>query len=64
MAVLEKQKKYNDKCIKRVPLDMQREYYDTILKPAAVAAGMGVNTYIKEAIAEKIARQGSETKQE
>lgn len=56
MAVLEKQKKYNEKNIKRVPLDMQKEYYESILKPSADACGIPVNTFIKEAIAEKIER--------
>ena len=59
MAVLEKQRKYNEKNIKRVPLDMQKDYFENILKPAAAAAGIGVNTYIKEAIAEKIVRDSS-----
>lgn len=56
MAIPEKQKKYNEKNIKRVPLDMQRDYYETVLKPAADLCGVGVNTYIKQAIAEKIER--------
>lgn len=50
------QYKYNEKNIKRVPLDVQKEYYETVLKPAADLCGVGVNTYIKQAIAEKIER--------
>lgn len=49
-----RQYRYNEKHIKRVPLDVQKEYYDTILRPAAAAAGLPVNTYIKTAISEKI----------
>ena len=56
MAIPEKQKKYNEKNIKRIPLDVQKEYFETVLKPAADSAGVGVNTYIKQAIAEKIER--------
>lgn len=51
------QYKYNEKNIKRIPLDVQKTYYDEILKPAADAAGIGVNTFIKEAIAEKLERE-------
>ena len=57
MAILEKQKKYNDRCIKRVPLDMQKDYYEQVLKPAADRSGVPVNTYIKNAIREKIERE-------
>ena len=53
------QYKYNDKMIKRVPLDMQKNYYNNELLPAAARAGVPVNTYIKQAIAEKIARDSS-----
>ena len=57
MAVRETQKKYNAGNIKRVPLDLQLKYYEEVLVPAAQAAGMPVNTFIKEAIKEKIERQ-------
>ena len=50
MAIPEKQKKYNAENIKRVPLDMQKDFYEKKLKPAADEAGMGVNTFIKMAI--------------
>lgn len=49
--------KYAKGHIKRVPLDMQKEYYEEVLKPAASAAGLPVNSFIKMAIAEKIERQ-------
>lgn len=55
-AANQSQYKYNAKSIKRVPLDMQRDYFETVLKPAADLCGVGVNTYIKQAIAEKIER--------
>ena len=43
------QYRYNKAHLKRIPLDVQVEKYDQI-KAAADAAGIGVNTYIKEAI--------------
>ena len=55
-AANQSQYKYNAKNIKRVPLDVQRDYFEMVLKPAADSAGVGVNTYIKCAIAEKIER--------
>lgn len=42
--------------IKRIPLDVQKAHYEKI-KEAADRAGMKVNTFIKEAIEEKMARQ-------
>lgn len=57
MAMPEKQKKYHAEHIKRVPLDMQKDYYNNILKPFADKLGMSVNTFIKEAIAEKIEKE-------
>ena len=56
MPVPEKQKKYNSTHIKRVPLDMQKSYYDEVLKPAADSQGCPVNRFIKNAISEKISR--------
>lgn len=58
MAVRESQVRYNQKNIKRVPLDMQKEYYENVLKPFSDKLGMSVNTFIKEAIQEKIERHG------
>lgn len=48
--------KYAKQNLKRIPFDVQKDYYDNVLKPAADSAGIGVNTYIKNAIAEKIER--------
>jgi len=60
MAMTEKRKKYlleyQKANLKRVPLDMRFDDYRE-LKSAAVAAGMSVNGYIKQAVAEKIARE-------
>ncbi len=54
MSYNPKKKEYNQRYvkenIKRIPLDIQKSYYDEILKPAADASGMPVNTFIKEAI--------------
>ncbi len=49
---------YAKEKIKRVPLDMQLSAYEE-LKAAADAAGEKVNTYIKKAIAERMARDGA-----
>lgn len=43
------QYKYNKSHLKRIPLDVQRAEYERI-KAAAVAAGLPVNTWIKNAI--------------
>lgn len=47
--------KYRAAKIKRVPLDMQLSEYEE-LKQASAAAGVPVNTYIKQAIREKMQR--------
>lgn len=47
-------REYNKMNTKRVPLDVQKTYYNEVLKPAADQAGMKVNTFIKEALKEKI----------
>ena len=56
LASNQAQYKYNAKNLKRVPLDVQKVYYDNVLLPAAKAAGLPVNSYIKQAISEKIER--------
>ncbi len=61
-AMKKAEAKYKEKSIKRVPLDMQKDYYECTLLAAAEKAGMPVNTFIKEAIAEKITRMGLDTK--
>ncbi len=52
------QYKYNAAHLKRVPLDMQLSDYE-MLKAAADAAGVPVNAYIKQAIRERIERDGT-----
>ncbi len=52
-AAYEAAKKYRDKNIKRVPLDMQLTEY-AALKMAADAAGEKVNQYIKTAIRQRM----------
>ena len=47
---------YAKKNIKRVPLDMQQDYYNDVLIPAVEKSGLSVNGFIKAAIAEKIER--------
>ena len=49
-------KKYKEKNIKRVPLDMQIEKYEK-LKEAAEAAGEKVNEYIKKAIDQRMEKE-------
>ena len=60
MSVSERQKKYVTKNIKRIPLDVQKSYYDEVLKPAADRDGIPVNTFIKNAIHEKIERDSKQ----
>lgn len=59
----EKKKAYNivyqKENMKRVPLDVQKEYYEEVLKPAAERVGEPVNTFIKKAIEERIAQLDS-----
>jgi predicted HicB family RNase H-like nuclease len=52
----ESQRRYNARCIKRIPLDVQLSEYERI-RAAALADGLPVNTFIKLAITEKIDRQ-------
>ena len=53
MAVPEKQKRYYSKHIRRVNLDMQKEFYEE-LKACADEVGEPVNTFIKKAIRTRI----------
>lgn len=48
---------YQKEKLKRVPLDMQLSDYER-LKEAATRADQTVNGYIKQAIAEKMEREG------
>ncbi len=54
----EASKKYKEKNIKRVPLDMQTKEYQE-LKAAADKAGEKVNTFIKNAIRERMERDAA-----
>lgn len=47
--------KYKAANIKRIPLDVQREEYDQI-KAAADQAGEAVNTYIKQAVRDRMSK--------
>ena len=64
MASTESQKKASVKWqaanMKRVPLDVRKEYYTDILKPAADRAGETVGGYIKKAIEQRIEREKTE----
>lgn len=51
-------KKYKKENIKRVPLDMQIEAYKE-LQAAADRAGEKINTYIKNAITQRVEREQS-----
>lgn len=59
MAITEKRKEtmmeYAKKNLKRVPLDVQKDYYDQI-KAHAAAQGESVNGFIKRAIDETMQR--------
>ncbi len=48
--------KYKKNNIKRVPLDMQMRDYEK-LAAAAAAAGIAVNTFVKNAVFEKIEKE-------
>lgn len=60
MPISEKRKasmyNYAKKNLKRVPLDMQQDYYNDVLLPAVKESGETVNGFIKSAISEKIDR--------
>lgn len=61
MPLSESRKKANDsykkRKVKRIPLDVQKDYFDSVLKPAADAANEPVNTFIKKAIQQRIDRE-------
>lgn len=52
--------KYARENLKRIPLDVQKEKYEEI-KAAATAAALPVNSYIKQAIDEKMQRDSQST---
>ena len=49
--------KYAKTHLKRIPLDVKKDYYENELKPAADRAGESVNGFIKKAIADRIERE-------
>ena len=42
--------KYEKKNLKRIPLNVQREYFEQVIKAEADKRGLAINTFIKEAI--------------
>lgn len=50
------QYRYNEKNLKRVPLDLQKTFYEEV-KEAAEASGESVNGYIKQAIRDRMNQQ-------
>lgn len=54
----EKQKEYSIKYarenLKRIPLDVKKEYYDNVIVVEAEKRGMSVRAFILQAIEEKI----------
>lgn len=48
--------KYAKRNLKRIPLDVQQDYYNDYLKPAADAVSEPINTYIKKAVQQRIDR--------
>lgn len=57
----ENKKQYNMKYardnLKRVPLDLQKDYYNNVLVPAAAKCGESVNGFIKKAIQDRIEKE-------
>lgn len=45
---------------KRITVDFKNEYFNEVLKPAIDKTGLPVNTFVKQAIAEKIERMNQE----
>lgn len=58
MSYDEKQKEYSIKYarenLKRIPLDVKKEYYDRVIVVEAENRGMSVRAFILQAIEEKI----------
>ena len=52
---------YAKKNLKQVMLTVRKDYYANVLKPAAERACKPVNTFIKEAIQEKIDRESKQS---
>lgn len=50
--------KYRQENLKRVGIDFNKQYYSDVLLPAVKSSGLDVSKYIKEAIKEKMDRDG------
>lgn len=48
---------YAKKKLKRIPLDVQKEYYDDVIVSEADKRGMSVRAFILSAIEEKIEKE-------
>ena len=63
MAYTEKQGQYSieyaKKNLKRIPLDVKREYYDEVIVKAAEKEGLSVRAFIFSAIEKKISKNTS-----
>ena len=62
MAYNEKQKgysiKYAKENLKRIPLDVKKQYYDDVIVPEVEKRGISVRQFILQAIEEKIEKDG------
>lgn len=63
MAYTEKQGQYSVKYakenLKRIPLDVKKEYYENVIVKEAEKSGMSVRAFILSAIEEKIERKSN-----
>lgn len=50
--------KWKAKSVKRIPLEVRKEYWESVVSKLPEITGMSVNGFIKAAIQEKIARDG------
>lgn len=50
--------KWKTKALKRIPLEVRKEYWESVVSKLPEITGMSVNGFIKAAIQEKIARDG------
>lgn len=61
MSYNEKQKEYSinyaKQNLKRIPLDVKKQYYDDVIVPEADKRGISVRQFILQAIDEKIQRE-------
>ena len=49
--------RYAKKNLKRIPLDVKKEYYTDVIEKAAFERGVSVRAFILQAIEEKIERE-------